>query len=133
MTPADSESPGGSPRPQIIKEGRKVEESKPRLRHKTPWSPAGRTGENCHAWTDGSFRETAGLGWIITRDDKGAGPPITEGARNIGGQQTAFDAEVAAIEQVLAWFQKSVFSHITIHSDSTSAIVRAGHTGAGLG
>jgi hypothetical protein len=34
---------------------------------------------------------------------------------------------------VLAWFQKSDFSHITIHSDPISAIVRAGHTRAGPG
>jgi hypothetical protein len=54
--------------------------------------------EVCHAWTDGSFREAAGVGWLITKDSKGEGPVIAEGARNLGGQQTAFDAEVAAIE-----------------------------------
>jgi hypothetical protein len=28
----------------------------------------------CHTWTDGSFRESVGLGWIITEDNIGAGP-----------------------------------------------------------
>jgi ribonuclease HI len=83
--------------------------------------------------TDRSFREAAGLGWIVTPDDKGEGAPITQGARNIGGQQTAFDAEVAAIEQVVNWFQGAGQQHMTVHSDSTSAIARAGHTGAGPG
>jgi ribonuclease HI len=60
---------------------------------------------------------------------------IAEGARNLGGQQTAFDAETAAIEQVVKWFLSSNqdHRHMTIHSDSTSAISRAGHTSAGPG
>jgi len=42
---------------------------------------------------------------------------------------------VAAIEEALRWFSAgtSPFLHLTIHTDSTSAIARAGHTGAGLG
>jgi hypothetical protein len=31
-------------------------------------------------------------------------PPIAQGHRNIGSQQTAFDAELAAIEQAISWF-----------------------------
>jgi ribonuclease HI len=83
----------------------------------------------CHAWTNGSHRKAAGLGW----DSKGEGPAITQGSRNLGGQQTAFDAEVAAIEQAIRWFQGVDQRHMTVHSDSTSAIARAGHTGAGPG
>jgi hypothetical protein len=82
-----------------------------------------------HGQTD--LREAAGLGWIVAPDDKGL--PITLGARNIGGQQTAFDAELAAIEQVVDWFQGAKQRHMTVHSDSTSAIARASHTGAGPG
>jgi ribonuclease HI len=71
---------------------------------------------------------------VVTRDNKGEGPAITEGARNLGGQQTAFDAEVVAIEQAIKWFQTDQdHRHLTIHSNSTSAIARAGHTGAGPG
>jgi hypothetical protein len=64
-------------------------------------------------------------------DDKGEGPSITEGSRNIGSQQTAFDTELAAIEQAISWFQgaERVRRHMTVHSDSTSAIARAGRTG----
>jgi hypothetical protein len=89
---------------RLVKEGRQVEISRPRVRLKTPWSkPSARTRGQpeaaCHAWTDGSFREAAGLGWVITQDDKGEGQDVAQGARNLGGHQTAFDAEVTAISR----------------------------------
>jgi ribonuclease HI len=104
---------------QLVKEGRAVENGR----------------AVCHAWTDGSFQEAAGFGWIVTDDDRGERPPIAEGSRNIGSQQTAFDVELAVIEQAISWFQGPgrEWQHMTIHSDSTSAIARAGHTGAGPG
>jgi ribonuclease HI len=125
----------GSGGNRLIKEGRAVETSAPRARLKTPWTQPRSGRKLCHAWTDGSFKEAAGFGWIVTRDDKGGGPSVAEGLRNIGSQQTAFDAELAAIERVISWFVEpgSEWQHMTIHSDSTSAIARAGHTGAGLG
>jgi hypothetical protein len=89
---------------RLVKEGREVEISTPRVRLRTPWSkPRVRLQPEriCHAWTDGSYREAAGLGWVVTQDDKGEGPAVTQGARNLGGQQTAFDVEVAAIEQAI--------------------------------
>jgi hypothetical protein len=73
-------------------------------RLKTPWSKAKANSQTWHAWTDGSYREAAGLGWLITEDQKGGGPVIAQGARNLGGQQTAFDAELSAIEQAVRWF-----------------------------
>jgi ribonuclease HI len=105
------------------------------VRLKTPWSKLRNRREGCHAWKDGSFRQAAGLGWLITKDNRGEGPAIAEGARNLGGQQTAFDAEVAAIEQTVQWFLTADqdLRHLTIHSDSTSAIARASHTSAGPG
>jgi hypothetical protein len=45
----------------------------------------------------------------------------------------AFDAEVAAIEEALKLFGSSPYLHLIIHSDSTSAIARAGHIAAGPG
>jgi ribonuclease HI len=87
----------------------------------------------CHTWTDGLFRKSAGLGWVITRDDIGAGPTIAQGAKTLGTRQTAFDAEIAAIKEVLKWFGTSRYLHIIIHSDSTSAISCAGQSGAGPG
>jgi ribonuclease HI len=47
--------------------------------------------------------------------------------------KTDFDAEITAIEEALKLFRTSPFLHIIIHSDSTSAIARAGQTGAGPG
>jgi ribonuclease HI len=68
---------------------------------------------------------------------RGEGPDIAHGARNLGGQQTAFDAEVTAIEQVVKWFlsqgRNLNYRHMIVHLDSTSAIARASHTGAGPG
>jgi ribonuclease HI len=87
----------------------------------------------CHAWADRSFRISVGLGWIITAEDTGAGPAIAQGARTLGTKQTAFDAEVAAIKEALKWFETSPYLHLTVHSDSTSAIASAGHTAAGPG
>jgi hypothetical protein len=83
---------------RLVKEGRRVEIGSPRVRLKTPWIKPRNGILRCHARTDGSFREAAGLGWLITEDSKGEGSAIAEGARNLGGQQTAFDAEVTAIE-----------------------------------
>ena len=51
----------------------------------------------------------------------------------LGGRQTAFDAEVAAIEATVDWYQWSDFQHLVVHSDSTSAIARMCHGGAGPG
>ena len=83
---------------------------------------------------DGSFRKSVGFGWLVTTDDAGAGPAIAQGSRTLGNRQVAFDAEVAAIEAVVDWYQRqSSFHHIIIHSDSTSAIARMCHSGAGPG
>jgi ribonuclease HI len=71
--------------------------------------------------------------WVVTQDEKGEGLAVAQGARNLGGQQTAFDAEVAAIEQAIMWFYGAEQCHMVVHSDSTSAITRASHTGAGPG
>jgi ribonuclease HI len=84
---------------------------------------------------DGSYREAAGLGWVIT--ELGESTPIAQGTRNLGGQQTTFDAEVAVIELAVEWFSSKYADlptrYMTIYSDSTSAIARASHTGTGPG
>jgi ribonuclease HI len=46
---------------------------------------------------------------------------------------TAFDAEITAIQEALRWFKTTRFRLLVIHSDSTSAISRTSHTGAGPG
>jgi len=86
-----------------------------------------------HAWADGSFRKTAGLRWPITRDDKGSGPVVAQGSRSLGPRETAFDAGVAAIEAAVDWYRYSDYQHLVVHSDSTSAIARVSHSGAGPG
>jgi hypothetical protein len=84
-------------------------------------------------WTDGSFRKSAELGWVITRDDIGAGPTIAEGAKTLGTRRTAFDTAIAAIEEILNWFGTSPYVHMVIYHDSTSAISRAGQSRTGPG
>lgn len=73
----------------------------------------------------------------MTTSDDGSGDDtvIAQGSKSLGSQQTAFDAEVTAIESALYWFttHRHGYRGLVIHSDSTSAIARAGHTGAGPG
>jgi ribonuclease HI len=126
----------GTGRERLISEGENVEKTSPLPRRPTLWtarSPDIPDIDACHAWTDGSFRKSAGLGWVITGDDIGAGPTIAQGAKTLGTRQTAFDAGVAAIEDVLKWFGTSPCLHMIIHSDSTSAISRAGQSRTGPG
>jgi hypothetical protein len=63
----------------------------------------------------------------------GKGIAIAQGSRTIGDKQTAFDAELTAIEAAFLWYQRShlwAHPHIIIYSDSQSAIAR---TERGLG
>jgi hypothetical protein len=81
-----------------------------------------------HAWTDGSFRQSAGFGWHVTRVS------IGQRAKSLGMRQASFDAELSAIAAALSWFNNYLEDwHLVIHSDSTSAIVRANHSGADPG
>jgi ribonuclease HI len=126
---------------RLIKEGRQVEISTPRVRLKTPWSKPRaqrRTARPHLPRLDGWILPRGSRTWLGNHEGhKGEGPNISQGARNLGGQQTAFDAEVTAIEQAVKWFlsqgRDSDCYHMTVHSDSTSAIARASHTGAGPG
>jgi hypothetical protein len=73
-----------SDRGHLVKEGEAVEKTFPLPRRPTSWtarSPKIPDIDACHAWTDGSFRKSAGLGWIITGDNIGAGPTIAQGPR----------------------------------------------------
>jgi hypothetical protein len=88
----------------LVKVGENVEKTFPLPRRPTLWtarSPNIPDIDACHAWTDVSFRRSAGLGWIITGDNIGAGPTIAQGAKTLATRQTAFDAEIAAIKEVL--------------------------------
>jgi ribonuclease HI len=106
----------------------------PMARHPTPWSsPPLSPAETCHAWTDGSFCRSAGCGFVITRDEEGTSPPIAQRSFCLGRRQTVFDAEFAGIKAALTWHLQGFFRHMVIHSDSTSAIARAGHSRSGPG
>ena len=67
---------------------------------------------------------------MITPDDMGAGPVISQGSKTLGGRQTAFDAEAVATEAAVNWYPGSSFEHLILHSDSTIAIARACHSRA---
>jgi hypothetical protein len=86
------------------------ERSTPCFRRATPWAPQLIT-PTYHAWTDGSFRKSAGLGWIITEDDMGKGPAIAQGSKTLGDKQTAFDAELTAVEAALLWYEGNYTTH----------------------
>jgi ribonuclease HI len=75
------------------------------------------------------------MGWIVTRDATGGGEAVAQDSKSLGPIQTAYDAEVAATEGAVFWFlnNRNAGSSLVVHSDSTSAIARAGHTGAGPG
>jgi len=60
----------------------------------------------------------------------GKRPVIASGSRSLGPRQTAYDAEVGAIEAAVEWYQDADF-HMVVHSDSTSAIARVQQPGAG--
>jgi hypothetical protein len=109
-----------------IKEGQPVERSTPCYRRATaPWATPENPTPTCHAWTDGSFRKSAGLGWLVTEDDLGKGTIIAQGSKTLGDKQTAFDAELTAVEAALLRYQDnySAHPHLIIQSDSQSAIV----------
>jgi ribonuclease HI len=111
------------------------ERSTPCFRRATPWATPVNPTPTYHAWTDGSFRKSAGLGWIITEDDMGKGPAIAQGSKTLGDKQTAFDAELTAVEAALLWYEGNYTTHphLIIHSDSQSTIARSEHCGAGPG
>jgi ribonuclease HI len=46
---------------------------------------------------------------------------------------TVFNAELSGIRAALTWHLQGSYKHMVIHSDSTSAIARAGHSGTGPG
>jgi ribonuclease HI len=62
----------------------------------------------------------------------GKGPIIAQGSKSLGDKQTAFDAELTAIEAALWWYEENHITHphLIIHSDSQSAIARSEHCGA---
>jgi len=70
---------------------------------------------------------------VATHSSDRAGEITAEGGKSIGEAQTAFDAEIIAIQEALRWFRTIDFPSLIIHSDSTSAIACSGHTGAGPG
>jgi ribonuclease HI len=75
------------------------------------------------------------MGWVITKDAEGKGEALASDSKSLGPIQTAFDAEVTAIEGALFWYvnNRNTSPALIIHSDSTSAMAKAGHTGAGPG
>jgi ribonuclease HI len=65
----------------------------------------------------------------------GKGPAIAQGSKTLGDKQTAFDAELTAVEAAFLWYEdnRTTHPHLIIHSDSQSAIARSEHCGAGPG
>jgi ribonuclease HI len=52
---------------------------------------------------------------------------ITQGTRPLGNRQTAFDAEAAAIEELLRWYETSHYHSLRLHErDRLCRPIRAG-------
>ena len=119
----------------FVREGQTAEKIHPWRRSRVEWADSSNvTLAGCHAWTDGSLRRSAGLGFVISKDDTGTGDAIAYGSRSLGSRQVAFDAEVAAIRDAIRGFlEDSTLPSMAVHSDSTSAIAKAKHVGAGPG
>ena len=105
---------------RLHKEGQECEITAPRSCQPTRWVNQSNPEETRHGWTDDSYRQSAGLGWLITSDDQGTGLAIAQGAKSLGTRQTAFDAEVVAIRTVLEWFNQddpepSHWKYMVIH------------------
>jgi hypothetical protein len=64
------------------------------------------------------------MGWVITKDAEGKGEALASDSKSLGPIQTAFDAEVTAIEGALFWYvnNRNISPALIIHSDSTSAM-----------
>jgi hypothetical protein len=118
---------GTSNEGKFVKDERKIEITKPRQRLLSSSISIPETPKyTIHAWTDGSFRESAGAGWLVTRDADGRVPALVRGMKVLGTEQTPFDAEVTAVEAVVRWMVQRVvsnpdleFRHMVAHSDST--------------
>jgi hypothetical protein len=85
-----------------------------------------------HTTEDGSFRTCAAFGWTL-RDS--SDQEIDAGSGSLGPFCTAFDGEVAAIENGISALLRcrQPFKHVTVHSDSTAAIARVQHNKRGPG
>jgi ribonuclease HI len=88
--------------------------------------------DSLHLYTDGSFRTCAAFGWTL-RDS--SDQEIDSGSGSLGPFCTAFDGEVAAIENGISALLRcrQPFNHVTVHSDSTAAIARVQHNKRGPG
>jgi ribonuclease HI len=126
---------GASGHGRRVKEGQQLERVKRQPRDRTPWASPESPREAVHAWSDGSIRKSAGMGWVVTRDSTGEGEAVAQDHRSLGPIQTAYDAEVSAIEGAIFWFlhNRNGGSSLVVRSDSTSAFARMGHRGGGPG
>jgi len=142
MTPAATESPDGTP------SLRATSSRKGGRRKGSPPPPAAPLCDKYHATVihllctpvmAGEMTLSDGpraSGGLFQKTTPGEDPPLRQGAKTLGGMQTAYDAEIAAIKAILKWYATSEahgWQHMVIHSDSTSAIARATHSGAGPG
>jgi ribonuclease HI len=117
--------------------GQHVEQTKPLALHFADWldedeSSVHNDQDSLHLYTDGSFRTCAAFGWTL-RDS--SDQEIDSGSRSLGPFCTAFDGEVAAIENGISALLRcrQPFNHVTVHSDSTAAIARVQHNKRGPG
>jgi hypothetical protein len=89
MTRPDTASPSGLKAPlgtQTYPRRATSGEEYPRPHDKTPYTSLHNAPRSIHAWTDGSFRKSAGLGLIATPDPEGLGAPQPQDKRSLGDE-----------------------------------------------
>jgi hypothetical protein len=89
---------GASANGQLVKEGQTLERIRSLPRDRTSWPFSATPRKALHAWTDVFFRKSAGMGWIVTKDATGEGEALAQESKCLGPIQTAYDAEVSAIQ-----------------------------------
>jgi ribonuclease HI len=102
----------------------------PRRKFRILWSPyeAPKRPRSRSHLDRQTFPKVSGRSWLATAGDQGRGPALAQGCKTLGAQCTAFDGELAAIQQALhSWVHLPhlwSFDSVIVHSDSQSAIAR---------
>jgi hypothetical protein len=90
-----------------VKEGQEAKRIAPLTRNRIPSASPEHSQGVLNAWTDGSFRRSAGMDGSSPKTLRAKGDAVAQDSRSLRPIQTAFDAEDAAIEGARYLFLRS--------------------------